>query len=118
MSLISEEDENFLKEFLKEFYRQIIKIENYTNFEYILTEWIEEFFDHNEKDSENILRLMKDHKEKENWISGIIGFFYENGLGFSCTYDIIDIDKNEILKFYLSSINNNDNYENKELFSM
>jgi hypothetical protein len=32
----SNNDEIFLKEFLKEFYRQIIKIENYVKFESIL----------------------------------------------------------------------------------
>ena len=77
---ISKNDENFLKEFLKEFYHQIIKIENYKNFEDILIEWIKEFFIHNEKDSEKILRLMEDHEENENWFSSLIGFFYENGL--------------------------------------
>src|SRR6266542_2579841 len=62
---------------------------------------------------------MNDHKEKENWFSGIIGFFYDHGIGNGggmC--DIINIDKNEILKFYLSTINYYDNYENNELFSM
>ncbi|PKY51272.1 hypothetical protein RhiirA4_407307, partial [Rhizophagus irregularis] len=44
-------DENFLKEFLKEFYRQImINIENYTNFEIILIKWTKEFFHLNKKD--------------------------------------------------------------------
>ena len=33
-----DDDEIFLKEFLKDFYRQIIKIDNYDNFENILTE--------------------------------------------------------------------------------
>ena len=48
---ISKNDEKFLKEFLKNFYRQIIKIENYNRFENILTEWIKYFFMINRKDS-------------------------------------------------------------------
>ena len=44
LNFISKDDEIFLKEFLKGFYRQVIKIENYDNFEIILTEWIKCFF--------------------------------------------------------------------------
>ena len=84
---ISKDDENFLKEFLKEFYRQIIRIENYTNVENILTEWVQEFFNNNKKNPENILRLMEDHEENENWFSGLIGFFYEHGISSDDDYD-------------------------------
>ena len=38
------EYKELLKDFLQDFYRKIIKIENYTNFENILTKWIKEFF--------------------------------------------------------------------------
>src|SRR5690242_14930947 len=96
---ISKDDENFLKEFLKEFYRQIIKIENYKYFEDILIEWIKEFFILYEKDLEKILRLMENHEENENWFSSLIGFFYLYGIGNN---DIIDKDKS--LKFYSLSI--------------
>src|SRR5256885_15455789 len=96
---ISNDDEIFLKEFLKEFYRHIIRIENYSNFKNILTEWMKEFFDYNKKDPETILKLMKDHEESENWFSSLIGFFYEYGL--------VDggntFDKNKSLELYLSS---------------
>ena len=40
---ISKDEENFLKDFLESFYRQIINIENYTKYENILLEWIQEF---------------------------------------------------------------------------
>ena len=105
------DDENFLKEFLKEFYRHIIKIENYSNFESILTEWMENFFDDNKKSPEIILKLMKDHEERENWLSSLIGFFYEYGFG----YENI-IDKNKSLELYSLSINKAD--ENKKLTSL
>ncbi|CAB5366857.1 unnamed protein product [Rhizophagus irregularis] len=93
-------DENFLKEFLKEFYRQImINIENYTNFEIILIKWTREFFHLNKKDPKIFLKLMEEHEENENWFSSLIGFFYE--------YYIVDeiFEKPSTLKFYLSSIN-------------
>ena len=62
-------------------------MENYSNFENILTEWMKEFFDYNKKDSETILKLMKDHEERENWFSSLIGFFYEHGLVDGNTFD-------------------------------
>ncbi|CAB4472937.1 unnamed protein product [Rhizophagus irregularis] len=99
--IISKEDENFLKEFLKDFYRQIIKIEHYPNFEIILKEWTEDYFIYNEKDTEIILNLMENHEESENWFSSLIGFFYEHDIGFD---DTKFIDKNESLKLYLLSI--------------
>ncbi|PKY54498.1 hypothetical protein RhiirA4_473340 [Rhizophagus irregularis] len=113
LNKISKDDENFLKEFLKEFYRQIIKIENYTKYENILMEWIKEFLNYNEKDLKKILKLMEDHEEKENWFSSLIGFFYEYGINNNNDDDDDDddiiIDKNKSFKLYLLSINN---YEN------
>ncbi|CAB4472872.1 unnamed protein product [Rhizophagus irregularis] len=124
LNKISKEDENFLKEFLKEFYRQIIKIENYTKYENILMEWIKEFFNYNEKDLKKILKLMEDHEEKENWFSSLIGFFYEYGINNNDDDDDNDdddiiIDKNKSFKLYLLSINNYENDKNnKKLISI
>ena len=64
---ISKDDENFLKEFIKGFYRQIMKIQNLTKFEIILTELIEDFFNYNEKNSKTTLKLMENHEENEKW---------------------------------------------------
>ncbi|CAB4393288.1 unnamed protein product [Rhizophagus irregularis] len=89
--IISKEDENFLKEFLKDFYRQVIRIEYYSKYEHILKEWIKDYFNDNEKSPEIILNLMKNHEESENWFSSLIGFFYEH--------------KNNSLKLYSLSIN-------------
>ncbi|CAB4385688.1 unnamed protein product [Rhizophagus irregularis] len=115
MIIYSENDEIFLKEFLKEFYRQIIKIENYANFENILKEWIKEFFDDNNKDLYYFLKIMEYHDENENWFSSLIGFFYEHGIG---TNDNI-INKDKSLELYLLSINNNnDNNNQKSFFSI
>ncbi|CAB5366797.1 unnamed protein product [Rhizophagus irregularis] len=92
--IISKEDENFLKEFLKDFYRQVIRIEYYSKYEHILKEWIKDYFNDNEKSPEIILNLMKNHEESENWFSSLIGFFYEH--------------KNNSLKLYSLSINKDD----------
>src|SRR2546421_177689 len=61
-------DENFLKEFLKDFYRQVIKIENYTKFENILMDWIQDYFinNNNEKNLENVHIIMS-HNQFENF---------------------------------------------------
>src|SRR5436190_20661096 len=109
LNIISKNHENFLKEFLKYFYHQVIKIEYYDNFEIILTEWIKEFFNHNKKNPKMILKLLENHDENESWFSSLIGFFYQHGIG-----DSNIIDKNKSLKLYLSSINKN---ENKKLIS-
>src|SRR4051812_5474773 len=89
-------DENFLKEFLKKFYRQVLKIENFAKYENILTEWVKDFLKYNEKNPEIILKLMEEHEENENWFSSLIGFFYGHGIG-----DTNIIDNNKSLKFYL-----------------
>ncbi|CAB4393249.1 unnamed protein product [Rhizophagus irregularis] len=104
---ISKDNEIFLKEFLKDFYRQIIKIEYYPKFRNILKEWIKDYLNYNEKNPEIILKLMENHKENENWFSSLIGFFYEH---------ILDkkIDKCLILNFYLSSIKNYENDDDKK----
>ncbi|CAB4411614.1 unnamed protein product [Rhizophagus irregularis] len=97
-----------LKELLKDFYRHVIFIEDYNNFENIITERIKEFIKYNKKTPEIILKLMEDHEENENWFSSLIGFFHEYGIG------VIKIDKNKSLELYLLTINN----ENKKLISL
>src|SRR5436305_1404949 len=57
-----------------------------------------------------VLKLMKNHKENENWFSSLIGFFYEHGIS-----DDNIIDKKKSLELYLLSINKN---ENKKLTSV
>ncbi|GBB90794.1 hypothetical protein RclHR1_01790001 [Rhizophagus clarus] len=126
---------NFLKEFLKEFYRQIIKIENYKNFDDILMNWMKDFYYNyniyyniNNLNYNDILKLMERHKEHENWFSGLIGFFYEYGIiivkrnnnenNDDNKINKIFIDKKKSLKLYLSSINKFINDENKDLISI
>src|SRR5688572_2122197 len=110
-NISKDNDNNFLKEFLKGFYHQVTKIEHYENFEIILAEWVKDFLEHNEKSSKIILNLMETHEENENWFSSLIGFFYEHGIS-----DTNIIDKNKSLKLYLLS-NGTNKYEAKKLTS-
>ena len=89
---LSKDDINFLEEYLKGFYRQVIKLDNYANFEKTLTEWTKDFFSRNKKDSKKVLELMEIHKENKIWFSSLIGFFYDYGME-----NIIDVDKNKSL---------------------
>src|SRR6266496_6642318 len=90
-------DENFSKEFLRDFYRNIIDKDDdfLTSFENTLNEWIKDLG----KNTKAILELMQNHKESEFWFSGIIGFFYQCGIG-------CNIDKNHALELYLLTVNN------------
>jgi hypothetical protein len=92
---ISDHEEKFLKEFLRNFHQKIIDIEDFNTFENTLKEWIK----NSDKNIEKILKLMKNHKENEFWFSSIIGFFYQYGIG-------CDINKDKSLELYLLSINN------------
>ncbi|CAB4398225.1 unnamed protein product [Rhizophagus irregularis] len=92
---IIKNDENFLKDFSKDFYLRLIDIEDLNTYEVTLIEFINNI-DENVK---KILELMQNHKENEFWFSSIIGFFYQCGIG--CI-----IDKNKALEFYLLSVNN------------
>jgi hypothetical protein len=91
----SENDESFLKKFLIDIYYKIIDVEDFSNFEIILSEFII-YIDKNVK---TILELMKNHKESETWFSSIIGFFYQHGIG-------CDNDKNKEFELYLLAVNN------------
>ncbi|PKY28235.1 HCP-like protein [Rhizophagus irregularis] len=111
ISKIDDEEEIFLRELLKEFYHQLITINNYSNYENILKDWMKEFFDNQEnKDPEIVLKLMENHKENKNWFSSLIGFFYEYDINDSNIY----INKNKSLELYMISINNNKNNNNKD----
>src|ERR1051325_11494634 len=93
MSNFPERDENFLKEFSRDFYRKIIDTMDFDTI-YTLSEWIKSI-----DDTKTILELMKNHKENEFWFSSIIGFFYQYGIG-------CDVDKNKALELYLLAVSN------------
>ncbi|GBB90109.1 hypothetical protein RclHR1_00170013 [Rhizophagus clarus] len=93
---IIDDDENFLKEFSKDFYQNIIKMNDLNTFEDTLNEWMRN--KDIDKNTETILELMKNHKKNELWFSSIIGYFYQNGI--SC-----NVDKNKAFELYLSAVN-------------
>jgi hypothetical protein len=86
---ISKDDENLLKELLKGFYRKIIKIKNFEVFEIILIEWIKEFLNFNKKNSKIILELMINHEKNEIWFSSLIGFFYQHNIDNTYIVELI-----------------------------
>src|SRR5579862_9068608 len=96
---ISKDDENFIEKFLIDFYYKIIETNDFNNFEKISSEWIKYELDSNDKNSENILELMENHKESKFWFTSFIGFFYQ--FGISC-----NLDKKKALEFYLLAIDN------------
>ncbi|PKY18744.1 HCP-like protein [Rhizophagus irregularis] len=88
-------DEKFLKKFSKDFYKKIIYINDYNTIKTLennLKEWI-----NNNKNSNEILKLMRNHEKNKIWFSSIIGFFYQYGIG-------CNMDKNKALELYLLNI--------------
>src|SRR3954451_13686098 len=94
-----DEKENFLKDFLKDIYRKIIETKDFKIFEKFSIAWIKYKIEINDKDTKDILQVMQNHKESNNWFTSIMGFFYQHGIG--CI-----MDRNISLKFYLLAINN------------
>src|ERR1043166_10323982 len=93
----SKSNENFLKEFSRNFYQKIINIKDFNTFENILSEWIKNI----DKNPETIFELMKNHEMNEFWFSSIIGFFYQFGL-------CCDVDDSKALEFYLLAVNDDE----------
>src|SRR2546430_13137569 len=89
---VNDDDENFLKNFLKDFYQKIIIIGiidndyDIKNFEINTNEWINYKLENDNKDSKNILEIMKNHQKSKIWFTSFIGFFYQFGIG--CYIDI------------------------------
>src|SRR5688572_24961303 len=92
-AVISKNDENFLKEFLVDFYRKVIDTDDFNTFENTLIEWINNI----NKNTESIFELMQNHEQTKLWFSSIIGFFYQHGI--SC-----NIDKDKASELYSLSI--------------
>src|SRR4051812_10304777 len=96
-------DENFLKEFLRNFYQKIINTNDFSNFENTL---INDRIMNIDQNAKTILKLMQNHEENEFWFSSIIGFFYQYGIG-------CDVDKKKALELYLSYVNNEESLNQK-----
>ncbi|CAB4385715.1 unnamed protein product [Rhizophagus irregularis] len=95
---LSKDDKDFLKNIIKDFYRKIIEMKDFNNFEDIFSEWIINYLEINNKDSKKILELMENHKKSKFWFTSIIGIFYQFGIG---NY----LDKKKALELYLLTIN-------------
>ncbi|CAB5363955.1 unnamed protein product [Rhizophagus irregularis] len=97
--MMNKDDENFLKNFLKDFYYKIIITNDFNNFEISSNEWIKYILESNNKNPEKVLKIMENHKESKFWFTSFIGFFYQLGIG-------CDIDKEKAMNLYFLSINN------------
>ncbi|CAB4478669.1 unnamed protein product [Rhizophagus irregularis] len=99
---ISKDDENFLKNFLKDFHKKIIETNDFSNYEYYLSEWVKFNLENNDKNPENILKMMENHDENKFWFTSLLGFFYQFGIG--CY-----LNREKALDFYyiLTTIDNN-----------
>jgi TPR repeat protein len=93
------DDEIFLINILKGFYRKIIETKNFNNFENVSIKWIRNEIINNKKDSVKILELMQNHKESNIWFTSLMGFFYQFGIG-------CNIDKKKAMELYFLAINN------------
>src|SRR3954470_24289928 len=96
---ISKDDEDFLKNFLKDFHNKIIETNDFSNFEYISSNWIKFILENNDKNPENILNMMEIHNKSKFWFTSLIGFFYQLGIG-------CNLNREKALHFYLSTIDN------------
>src|ERR1044072_5934774 len=97
------DDVTFIKNILKDFYRTIIELTNFIDFEKISTDWINYKLEQCDKDPKRILEVMTNHQESKTWFTSFVGFFYQLGIG-------CDADKKKALEFYLLSTNNNNNH--------
>ena len=100
---ITESDENFLKNFLKNFYHKIIDTEDFNTFEDISIKWMKNELENNDKDPESLLKMMQNHKRHQIWFTSIMGFFYQHGIGCK-------VDKNNALEIYLYIIVNEEKF--------
>src|SRR6266542_547736 len=95
--------ENFLKDFLKDFYHRILSVnymDDLENFEMKTIRWLRFIEKFQCIKLQTIILLLEGHQKNELWFSGLIGFFYQHGIG-GCI-----INQNKALESYLLAINN------------
>ena len=102
---ITEIDENFLKNFLKDFYHKIIYTDDFNTFEDTTIKWIKNVIEKHNKNPEIFLKMMQNHKKHQIWFASIVGFFYQHGIG-------CDINRKMTLELYLLIVNNNESLSN------
>ena len=96
---IFNDEEIFLKFFLKNFYHKIIETNDFNYFEKILMEWINYYLEINDKNPQKILELMRNHEESKSWFTSLMGFFYQLGIG-------CDLDRKKAMESYFLAISN------------
>src|SRR5436190_966266 len=100
---ISKSDENFLREFSRDFHQIITNTNDFNALDNNLNEWINNI-------DKNILELMQYHNENDLLFSSIIGFFYQYGI--AC-----NVDENKALEMYSLAVNNEESL-NQEFINL
>src|ERR1051325_4957964 len=98
---IPENGEDFLKEFLNDFYHKVVytkDTDDFENFESSIIKWIDDIKKLEHVNLKTIAELMENHHQSELWFSGLIGFFYQHGIGKD------ERNRNKALESYLSAI--------------
>src|SRR6266540_7554536 len=94
----SENDYTFFKKFVKDFYNRIINTDSFETFENLSVKWIKNILERNDMNAETFLEIIQNHKI---WLSSLIGFFYQHGIG-------CNVDKDKALEMYLLAIKQDD----------
>src|ERR1043165_9675169 len=82
-TVILRNDETFLKEFSRNFYRKLTDTNDLNTIENTLSEWTKNIDNYEDK---IVLNLMQNHEENESCFSSCIGFFYQHGI--CCKVDV------------------------------
>ena len=90
---ITEDDETFLKNFLRDFYHKIIDADVLNTFEDTLIKWVKNALKNHDKYPEALFKMMENHENCQTWFAGFMGFLYQHGIG-------CDINRNSALELY------------------
>src|SRR5690348_3255460 len=91
---ITENDETFLRNFLRDFYHQIDADDNLNTFEDTLIKWIKNVLKNRDKNPESLFNMMQNHENCQIWFASLMGFLHQHGIG-------CDVNRKLALELYL-----------------
>src|SRR6266542_2178981 len=95
---LTDPNKEFLKELISDFYYKIINYDSFGKFETFMNKWVKNSIIYNDKNSKEILHYMRNLQKNEFWVTSLIGYFHQNGIG-------CDVDKNKALESYMLVVN-------------